>query len=156
MMGRKHVRFIHYIKIDVLFHLPYQPRRLTLELRNNCHKTNAHFYLYTLYISCTCKSQLWLVRGFCHACLIVHCSHYYWGTIMACSYHPVKSVNWTTPSLPPPEVGGEQHLLYHHRKSVTGEQHLLYHHRKSVTFSYCHMTWTLSTSVNTRAAFDLP
>ena len=49
-MGHKHVRFLHYIKIDVLFHLPYQPRRLTLEFRNNCQKTTVHFLLYTLYL----------------------------------------------------------------------------------------------------------
>ena len=55
-MGSKNVRFLHYIKIDVLFHhvhLPYQhdqPRRLTLEFRNNCKKNNCPF----LYTPCIC------------------------------------------------------------------------------------------------------
>ena len=52
-MGRKHVRFLHYIKIDVIFNLPYQPRRLTVEFRNNCQKTTVHFFFDTPCIICT-------------------------------------------------------------------------------------------------------
>ena len=47
-MGRKYVRILHYMKIDVLFHLPYQPRRLTLEFFNNCQKTTVHFFMHTV------------------------------------------------------------------------------------------------------------
>ena len=44
---KKVLRFLLHNKINVLFHLPYQQKRYTLEFRNNCQKKTSTF-VYTL------------------------------------------------------------------------------------------------------------